>query len=33
MSAVAKASDEAAAESSFITGSRKKGDKITGLTT
>ena len=33
MSAVNKATNEALSQSSFITGSRKKGDKITGLTT
>lgn len=33
MSAVAKASAEAASESSIVTGSRKKDDKITGLVT
>jgi len=32
MSAVAKATNEALAESSFVAGSRKKGDKVTGLT-
>ncbi len=33
MSSVTKAANEAISQSAFVTGSRKKGDKVTGLTT